>query len=99
MLHISDLSVNKDLDQSAMASVRGGWKPSMPMFDATTRMTSKVADIDQVFQLGFAQGNAGDLTNNQSILGGNGTVAAQVDQLADQYNDMSVYDIGNTTVG
>lgn len=97
MLKINDLSVSKELDHKTMAGVRGGFDP-FAVLNGSTSMKSKVADIDQVFQFGFAQSNAGQVTNNQAIEGGNGIIYAPVDQTLNQYSDMNVFDIGNTTV-
>lgn len=97
MLKITDLSVSKELDHKEMTSVRGGFNP-FAVLDGSTSMVNKVADIDQVFQFGFAQSNAGQVTNNQAIQGGNGIIYAPVDQKLYQNNDLSVFDIGNTSV-
>ena len=96
MLKITDLNTSKQLKSEEMADVRGGFDPFS--FLASTSMTSKVADVDQVFQLALGQGNAGAVTNNQAIAGGNGIDFAPVHQLQDQYNDISLAAIGNTTV-
>jgi len=102
MLNITDLNVSKDLDSNAMASVSGGTN-QLPqsialLLDGSTSLTNKVADISQGFGLGLAQNNAGAVTNNQIINGGNGIVYAPVDQKLSQSNWMDVYGIGNATV-
>jgi len=102
MLNITDLNVSKDLDSNAMASVSGGTN-QLPqsialLLDGSTSLTNKVADISQGFGLGLAQNNAGAVTNNQIINGGNGIVYAPVDQNLSQSNWMDVYGIGNATV-
>ncbi len=97
MLKIRDLASSKELDSKTMAEVRGGFDP-FAIFGASTSMTSKVADVDQVFQFAFAQSNAGDVTNNQALSGGNGILYAPVDQSLSQYSDLSVFDIGNTSI-
>ena len=102
MLNITDLNVSKDSDSNAMASVSGGTN-QLPqsialLLDGSTSLTNKVADISQGFGLGLAQNNAGAVTNNQAINGGNGIVYAPVDQNLSQSNWMDVYGIGNATV-
>ncbi len=97
MLKIKDLIASQELDVKAMASVRGGFDPFATL-DGSTTLKSKVADVDQLFEFAFAQQNAGAVTNNQAIQGGNGIIYAPVKQRLDQHNDMSVYGIGNTTV-
>ena len=102
MLNITDLNVSKELDSKAMASVSGG-NNQMPqslalLLDGSTSLTNKVADITQGFGLGLAQNNAGAVTNNQTINGGNGIVYAPVDQNLSQSSWMNVYGIGNATV-
>lgn len=96
MLKIIDLDTSKELKREEMADVRGGFDPFSIL--ASTSMSSKVADVDQVFQLALGQGNAGAVTNNQAIAGGNGIDFAPVHQLQEQYNNISLAGIGNTTV-
>lgn len=101
MLKIIDIAASKELDSKTMASVRGGTSPLDQlsfMLDASTTLRNKVADVDQIFALGLAQGNVGAVTNNQAIQGGNGITYAPVTQSLDQGNWMDVYGIGNTTV-
>ena len=96
MLKLKDLPVTKELETKEMSSVVGGhW---LPLFDGSTTMKSKVADVDQLFEFAFNQANAGAVTNNQEIIGGNGLSFAPVHQNLSQGNSMSVYDIGNTNV-
>lgn len=96
MLKITDLITNKELDRKEMTEVRGGFDPFS--FLASTTISSKVADVDQVFNLALGQGNAGQVTNNQAISGGNGATFAPVDQTQTQYNNMFLTDIGNVSV-
>jgi len=98
MLKVTDLTVNKELDSKTMTSVRGGFDPFAILIDGSTSLNNKVADVDQIFQLGLSQTNAGQVTNNQAINGGNGIVYAPVDQNLSQSNLMNVYDIGNVSV-
>ncbi len=101
MLKISDLTLSKELDSKTMAGVHGGkslMDPLSLMLDASTTLRNKVADVDQMFALGLAQDNAGAVTNNQSIQGGNGITYAPVTQRLSQDNWLDVYGIGNTTV-
>ncbi|MEJ2446023.1 MAG: hypothetical protein P8Y42_21660 [Exilibacterium sp.] len=98
MLKIKDLIANKELDSKEMTSVRGGFDPFAILVDGSTTLKNKVADVDQVFQFAFSQANAGEVTNNQAIQGGNGEIYAGVDQHLKQKNNLSVFDVGNTTV-
>ena len=101
MLNIIDLTVSKDLERSEMAEVVGGnseLQSLSALIDFSTSMTNKVADVNQVFGLGLAQGNVGEVTNNQAIMGGNGIVYAPVTQSQTQGNYMDVSDIGNVSV-
>ena len=98
MLKITDLAENKELDSKTMAGVRGGFDPFAILIDGSTSLTNKVADVDQVFQLALSQTNAGEVTNNQAINGGNGIVYAPVDQSLSQSNWMNVSGIGNVVV-
>ena len=96
MLKITDLTVSKKLEGKEMAEVRGGFDPFS--FVASTTIDNKVADVTQGFALNLAQGNAGQVTNNQGIAGGNGTAHSPVEQSQGQYNAMLVAGIGNTVV-
>ena len=98
MLKVTDLTVNKELDSKTMTSVRGGFDPFAILVDGSTSLNNKVADVDQIFQLALSQTNAGEVTNNQAINGGNGIVYAPVDQNLSQSNWMDVYGIGNVAV-
>jgi len=101
MLKITDLTASKELKSKEMAGVcggRGDWDP-MSMFDASTSITNKVADVTQGFAFNFAQGNLGYVTNNQAIHGGNGVTDAPVYQEQYQDNYLDVYDVGNVSVG
>jgi len=97
MLKITDLVENKELDSKTMARVRGGFNP-FAILDTSTNLTSKVADVNQLFAFDLAQNNAGAVTNNQAINGGNGITYAPVNQTLTQDSAMSVYDIGNINV-
>lgn len=99
MLKIKDLTVSKELDRKAMTGVVGGFNPFALMVDGSTRMDNKVADVDQVFAFDFSQMNAGAVTNNQMIEGGNGIIDAPVHQTLNQDNTMSVSGLGNTSIG
>ena len=57
-----------------------------------------MADVTQAFGFEFAQGNAGAVTNNQAIQGGNGITFAPVSQEQVQGNTLDVSGIGNTFV-
>jgi hypothetical protein len=98
MLKMTDLNTSKEMDRTEMRAVRGGTSPALPGLDFSTSIQSKVASATQGFEFGFAQANAGTVTNNQSLVGGNGTIWAPVTQ--DQYQDnwMDVSDIGNIHV-
>ncbi len=96
MLKITDLITNKEMDSKEMTEVRGGFDPFS--FLASTTINTKVADVDQVFNLALGQGNAGQVTNNQAISGGNGVIFAPVHQTQTQYNDLYLSDIGNVSV-
>ncbi|MBN7795003.1 hypothetical protein [Parahaliea mediterranea] len=100
MLKMTDLSTSKEMGRDEMRSVRGGISAlPFPGLDFSTSIHSKVADATQGFDFKFAQANAGTVTNNQELVGGNGTTWAPVTQ--DQYQDnwMDVSDIGNIHVG
>ena len=97
MLKINDLTTSKELDTTEMTTVRGGFDPFAGI-DFSTTMESKVADVTQAFAFEFAQGNAGAVTNNQAISGGNGITYSPVNQTQVQGNNLSVSGIGNTSV-
>ena len=97
MLKITDLTSSKDMETLEMAEVRGGMDP-FAVINFSTGFDNKVADVTQLFTLQFAQGNAGAVTNNQAIAGGNGISYAPVHQSQDQHNDMYVGAIGNVSV-
>ena len=97
MLKITDLTVSKEMASKEMAGVRGGLDP-FAMFDSSTTITNQVADVNQLFAFEFAQGNAGAVTNNQAILGGNGISYAPVTQDQTQANYINVDWIGNVSV-
>ena len=101
MLNITDLTASKELDSKTMAGVRGGTselEQLSALFDFSTSMVNKVADIRQAFGLNIAQANTGALTNNQTIVAGNGVVFAPVTQTQTQANSLSLSDIGNAFV-
>lgn len=102
MLTIKDLSASKELDTKAMSKINGGTSlspSSLAIFlDGSTSLLNKVADVNQGFGFGLTQNNAGALTNNQAIQGGNGIVYAPVDQNLSQSSWMDVYDVGNVNV-
>lgn len=98
MLKIKDLAVSKELDTKGMAKVVGGLS-LLPLFvNNSVRMDNKVVDMDQVFALKLDQANGGMLTNNQGIVGGNGTVEANVNQALDQDNAMIISGLGNARI-
>ena len=102
MLKITDLSVNKELAAVDMSAVRGGMSALdrfSALFDLSTSMVNKVADMQQAFGFTIAQSNSGTVTNNQAIVGGNGIVFAPVSQSQTQSNHLSLADIGNAFVG
>ena len=103
MLKIVDLKKDSELSTREMAGVVGGMSevkvPDLSaLIDFSTSQVNKVADVDQAFQLGLAQGNAGAVTNNQDFLGGNGLALAPVDQHQFQDNWLDVSNIGNVSV-
>lgn len=101
MLKINDLTASKELDRSEMAEVIGGiseLSQLSALIDFSTSTDNKVASVNQLFGLTLAQGNAGAVTNNQAIAGGNGIVFAPVKQDQTQGNYMGVAGIGNTSV-
>jgi|GEM_PF-1295374 len=101
MLKIKDLTVSKELDTKAMATVVGGLTlPTRPalLMDGSVRLDNKVADVSQLFALDLDQTNAGNVTNNQRIDNRNGIVYAPVTQRLDQSNILSVFGLGNTAI-
>ena len=100
MLNIKDLAATKNMDSKAMARIQGGkGGPLSFIFDGSTSLNNRVADVQQLFAFGLSQQNAGAVTNNQAIQGGNGIVYAPVTQSLDQSSWMDIYDVGNTSVG
>ncbi len=101
MLKFSDLSVSKELESNEMRGITGGTsvpEPLSGLLDLSTRMDNRVADVTQAFGFGLSQANAGAVTNNQAISGGNGVVYAPVSQHQTQSNYLDLFDIGNTWV-
>jgi len=101
MLKFNDLSVSKELKSKDMHGITGGTLAQerlSALLDFSTRVDSRVADVDQAFGFGLSQANAGAVTNNQAISGGNGVVYAPVSQHQTQSNYMDLYDIGNSWV-
>lgn len=96
MLKITDLIESKEMGTKEMSSVRGGFDPFA--FLASTTSVNKVADVEQIFDFAIAQGNTGEVINNQAIAGGNGVSSAPVYQTQNQYNDLFLKDIGNISV-
>ena len=97
MLKITDLTSSKEMAREEMRDVRGGSTPLLELL-FSTGITNKVADVDQAFGFEFAQINSGAVTNNQSIMGGNGITYAPVHQEQHQHNDMRVSGIGGVSV-
>ena len=101
MLKITDLTVSKELAKNEMARVVGGTSELerlSALFDFSTSIANKVADVNQGFGLNLAQSNVGTVTNNQAIQGGNGVVYAPVTQSQTQGNFMDLFGLGNTSV-
>ena len=97
MLKITDLITNKEMDSKELTEVRGGFKP-FATFDLSSTVDNKVADVSQAFGFALGQQNLGQLVNNQTIYGGNGTIDAKVHQDQYQNNDMFLSDIGKVSV-
>lgn len=97
MLKITDLTTSKEMDSKEMTGVRGGFDPFASL-DFSTSINSKVADVNQGFGFALAQGNEGAVTNNQEIMGGNGSSWSPVDQSQYQDNWMDLSHIGNVSV-
>jgi hypothetical protein len=99
MLKITDLKTSRELDRTEMAGVRGGSSETerlSALIDFSTSLYNQVADVNQGFGFNLAQGNSGAVTNNQSIVGGNGIVYAPVTQSQIQSNAMALSEIGKT---
>jgi len=99
MLKIMDLNTSKELDNKEMAGVCGGsseLEALSALIDFSTSTYNAVADVKQGFGLNLAQGNSGAVTNNQTIIGGNGLIYAPVTQSQIQSNAMAVSEIGKT---
>jgi hypothetical protein len=101
MLKITDLTANKDLDSAEMAAVIGGTSELerfSALLDFSTSLLNKVADVNQQYGFSIAQSNSGAVTNNQTIVGGNGIVFAPVTQSQTQSNALALSDIGRVFV-
>lgn len=98
MLKIKDLTAAKELNSKAMSRVVGGLNPFAILVNASTRMDNKVVDMDQVFALNLDQVNAGNVTNNQAIVGGNGRTEADVNQDLRQANAIGISGLGNAYI-
>ena len=102
MLKITDLTTSRELDSVELAGVHGGTSglgSLSALIDFSTSLNNKVADVNQGFGFSLAQGNSGAVTNNQTIIGGNGIVYAPVTQSQYQSNAMTVSEIGKTLLG
>ena len=102
MLKITDLTTSRELDSVELAGVHGGnseLKSLSALIDFSTSLHNQVADVNQGFGFSLAQGNSGAVTNNQTIIGGNGIVYAPVTQSQVQSNAMTVSEIGRTLLG
>jgi hypothetical protein len=102
MLNIADLTLDTELDSSEMAGITGGnaeLERLSALIDFSTDLKNTVADVNQGFGFGLAQSNAGAVTNNQTIVGGNGLIYAPVTQTQTQGNWMAVSDIGRVLAG
>lgn len=97
MLKITDLTASKEMDSKEMNGVRGGFDP-FAMFDSSTTIYNKVADVTQGFNFALAQGNDGQVVNNQEIVGGNGSSSSPVYQSQTQDNWLDLSHIGNVSV-
>lgn len=102
MLKITDLTTSRELDSVELAGVHGGTSELgslSALIDFSTSLHNQVADVNQGFGFSLAQGNSGAVTNNQTIIGGNGIVYAPVTQSQIQSNAMTVSEIGRTLLG
>ncbi len=102
MLKITDLNTSKELDNCEMAGITGGTSELerfSALLDFSTSMINKVADINQQYGFSIAQSNSGTVTNNQTIIGGNGVIFAPVTQTQTQANALAISDIGSAFVG
>ncbi len=102
MLKITDLTTSRELDSAELAGVHGGaseLESLSALIDFSTSLHNQVADINQGFGFSLAQGNSGAVTNNQTIIGGNGIVYAPVTQSQTQSNAMAIFEIGRTLLG
>ena len=97
MLKITDLTTSKEMASKEMAGVRGGFDP-FAFINASTIIDNRVADVTQAFGFNFAQGNTGQVINNQAIQGGNGVIDAPVYQDQTQDNKLDISNIGNIFV-
>lgn len=101
MLKITDLTASKELTSHEMSGVSGGTSELerfSALLDFSTSLLNKVADVNQQFGFSIAQSNSGAVTNNQTIIGGNGIVFAPVSQSQTQSNTLALTDIGNAFV-
>ena len=102
MLKITDLPTNKEMDSKTMSGVYGGatdLERLGALLDISSSISNQVADIQQAFGFNIAQSNVGTVSNNQTIIGGNGVILAPVNQTQTQSNNLSISDIGNALVG
>ena len=101
MLKIADLTVSKELNRKEMTGVVGGTSglaDLSALLDFSTSIHNKVADVQQGFGLNLGQGNSGAVTNNQTLVGGNGVLYAPVTQTQTQGNYMDLFDLGKVLV-
>lgn len=101
MLKITDLTASKELTSHEMSDVSGGTSELerfSALLDFSTSLLNKVADVNQQYGFSIAQSNSGAVTNNQTIIGGNGIVFAPVSQSQTQSNTLALTDIGNAFV-
>ena len=89
-------------DRVEMARVHGGaseLESLSALIDFSTSLQNQVANVNQGFGFNLAQGNSGAVTNNQTIIGGNGLIYAPVTQSQTQSNAMAIFEIGKTLLG
>ena len=101
MLKITDLSADRNLGRQEMAGVIGGstdLERFSALLDFSTSLINQVADVNQQFGFSLVQSNSGTVTNNQTIIGGNGIVFAPVTQTQSQANALAIAGIGHTSV-